>query len=276
MDSPLKYTYFPGCSLHATAKEYAISAESVCRVLGIELQELEGWNCCGATALPSLDYDSFVALNRENIEKAARAGTSLVTPCNECFKNLNDAKKTLESRGKAFDIKIRHLLQAIYEDVGLDAIARAVKKPLKGIRVASYYGCLLTRTDPEFDDIERPVKLDLLAEALGATPVPFASMMKCCGGPIFLPERKIALSMSRSILHRAEEAGVDLVQVVCPLCSMMLDLYQDQVEGGSLNIPVLYFTQLMGLSFGMTEEEIALDKNVISPEPILKRMEIVA
>lgn len=126
------------------------------------------------------------------------------------------------------------------------------------------------------DDIENPVKLDMLAEALGASPAPFPFKMKCCGGPIFLPERNVALSMSRSILQRAKEADVDLIQVICPLCSMMLDIYQDQVEGGSVNIPVLYFTQLAGLALGMTEEEVALDKNVVSPWPILKRMEAVA
>ncbi|MFQ5910998.1 MAG: CoB--CoM heterodisulfide reductase iron-sulfur subunit B family protein, partial [Thermoplasmata archaeon] len=255
---------------------YAISAENVCRAFGIQLKELEGWNCCGATALPSLDYESFVALNAENLEKAARAGTSIVTPCSECFKNLKDAKKTLASRGDAPEVKVRHLFQAIYEDVGIDAIAKVVKKPLKGIRVASYYGCLLTRTDPEFDDIERPVKLDKLAESLGATSVPFPVRMKCCGGPVFLPERDLALSMSKSILHKAKEADIDLIQVVCPLCSMMLDIYQDQVEGGSVNIPVLYFTQLMGLAFGMSGKDVALDKNAISAKPILKRMGAVA
>jgi heterodisulfide reductase subunit B len=242
----------------------------------MELQELEGWNCCGATPLPSLDYDAFVDLNAGNLEKASRAGGDLVTPCNECFKNLRDAKKTLESRGDAPEVRVRHLFQAMYEDVGVDAIKRAVKKPLEGIKVASYYGCLLTRTDPEFDDIERPVKLDYLAEALGATPVQFPFRMKCCGGPIFLPERDTALSMTKSILQNAKDMEADVIQVVCPLCSMMLDIYQDQVEGGSMDIPVLYFTQLMGLALGLTGEELALDKNVVPTGPLLKRVEAVA
>ncbi|MCJ2562889.1 MAG: CoB--CoM heterodisulfide reductase iron-sulfur subunit B family protein [Candidatus Thermoplasmatota archaeon] len=270
------YVYFPGCSLHATAKEYAISAENVCRVVGMDLQEVKGWNCCGATALPSLDYESFVVLNAGNLKKASRAGGDLVTPCSECFKNLRDTRKTLASRGDVPEVRVRHLFQAMYEDVGIEAIKRAVERPLDGIQVASYYGCLLTRTDPEFDDIERPVKLDQLSEALGATPVPFPFRMKCCGGPIFLPERDTALSMTKSILQNAKDMEADVVQVVCPLCSMMLDIYQDQVEGGSLDIPVLYFTQLIGLALGMTGDDLALDKNIVPTGPLLKRVEAVA
>jgi heterodisulfide reductase subunit B len=168
----LRYVYFPGCSLHATAKEYDISSQSACSALGIKLEEIKGWNCCGATALPSLDYDTFTELNTKNLQLAAKQGTSVVTPCNECFKNLKDTKKTLASKENAPNVEVRHLFQAIYEDVGMENLAKAVKKPLKDLKIVSYYGCLLTRTDPEFDDIERPVKLDEMAEVLGATGVP--------------------------------------------------------------------------------------------------------
>jgi heterodisulfide reductase subunit B len=268
----LKYTYFPGCSLHATAKEYDISAQSACRALGIRLEEIKGWNCCGATALPSLDYDTFTALNTKNLQLAAKQGTSVVTPCNECFKNLKDTKKTLESKGKAPNVKVRHLFQAIYEDVGMDKLAKAVRKPLKDLKVVSYYGCLLTRTDPEFDDIERPVKLDEMAEALGATALKFPGKMWCCGGPVYLPEKDIALKMTKSILDTAKSLGADVIQVICPLCSMMLDVYQDQVEGKPVDIPILYFTQLIGLALGLTKDDLGLDLNIVSTKSVMKKL----
>lgn len=276
MAEALKYVYFPGCSLHATAKEYDISSQSACRALGIELEEIKGWNCCGATALPSLDYDTFTELNAKNLQLAAKQGTSVVTPCNECFKNLKDTKKTLASKGTAPDVKVRHLFQAIYEDVGMENLAKAVTKPLKDLKVVSYYGCLLTRTDPEFDDIERPVKLNEMAEALGATPLKFPGKMWCCGGPVYLPEKEIALNMTKSILDTAKSAGADVIQVICPLCSMMLDVYQDQVEGEPVNIPILYFTQLIGLALGLKGNDLGLDLNIVSTKPVLKKLEATA
>ncbi len=272
----LRYAYFPGCSLHATAREYDISARSVCRSLGIALEEVKGWNCCGATALPSLDYDAFTELNTKNLQLAAKHGTSLVTPCNECFKNLKDTKKTLASKGKAPDVEVRHLFQAIYEDVGIEKLANAVKKPLTDLKVVSYYGCLLTRTDPEFDDIERPVKLDRLASTLGATPVKFPGRMWCCGGPVYLPEKEMALGMTKSILDTAKSLGADVIQVICPLCSMMLDVYQDQVEGEPVNIPILYFTQIIGLALGLSEDDLGLDLNIVSTQPIIKKLGAIA
>ncbi|MEE9115285.1 MAG: CoB--CoM heterodisulfide reductase iron-sulfur subunit B family protein [Thermoplasmata archaeon] len=269
----LSYVYYPGCSLHATAKEYDISSQSACRALGIKLEEIKGWNCCGATALPSLDYDTFIELNTKNLQLAAKQGTSVVTPCNECFKNLKDTKKMLASKGKAPNVGVRHLFQAIYEDVGMENLAKAVKRPLKDLKVVSYYGCLLTRTDPEFDDIERPVKLDEMAEVLGATVIKFPGKMWCCGGPVYLTEKKIALNVTKRILDMAKSLGADVIQVICPLCSMMLDVYQDQVEGEPVNIPILYFTQMIGLALGLKSDDLGLDLNIVSTKPLLKKLE---
>ncbi|MEE9223847.1 MAG: CoB--CoM heterodisulfide reductase iron-sulfur subunit B family protein [Thermoplasmata archaeon] len=273
MGEALSYVYYPGCSLHATAKEYDISSQSACRALGIKLEEIKRWNCCGATALPSLDYDTFTELNTKNLQLAAKQGTSVVTPCNECFKNLKDTKKMLDSKGKAPNVEVRHLFQAIYEDVGMENLAKAVKKPLKDLKVISYYGCLLTRTDPEFDDIERPVKLDEMAEVLGATVIKFPGKMWCCGGPVYLPEKEIALNMTKRILDTAKSLGADVIQVICPLCSMMLDVYQDQVEGDPVDIPIMYFTQLIGLALGLKADDLGLDLNIVSTKPVLKKLE---
>ena len=261
------YPYFPGCSVHSTALEYGESAIAVCRALGVSLEELPDWVCCGATPTASYSYDISLGLGVKNLEMVK--GGSLVTPCSACFKNLKGAEEHLAEQN-AKPPKVQHLFQLVYDDVGLAAVKENVKAPLKGLKVASYYGCLLTRVDPTFDSAEDPKKLDELTRALGGEPVRFAAKMKCCGGPITLSKHSRAVEMGGMILKAAKATDAHAVVTLCPMCGMMLDLYQKEALAGRKQgqIPVVYFTQLMALAFGLGAEA-ALDMNVVSTRPIM-------
>jgi len=264
------YSYFPGCSVHSMVFEYGKSGHAVCKSLGIELNEIPDWVCCGATPTASYDYDIMLGLGKKNLAKV-KAGESVVTPCSACFKNLKSAEEHLREI-KVAAPRVQHLFQMIFEDAGIFAIKGKVTKPLNGLKVASYYGCLLTRIDPSFDSAEDPKKMDELVTALGAEAVPFAYKMKCCGGPVILAKQSLAVSMAGKILQAAKESGADTVAVLCPMCGMMLDLYQKQAlkgrKGGA--IPIVYFTQLMALAFGLSDEDVALDMNFVSTKPVIE------
>ena len=264
------YSYFPGCSVHSMVVEYGRSGKAVCRSLGFELSEIPDWVCCGATPTASYDYEIMLGLGQKNLGKV-KAGESVVTPCSACFKNLKSAEEHLKENCQAAP-RVQHLFQMIYGDAGMDAIRGRVTRPLKGLKVASYYGCLLTRIDPSFDSAEDPRKMDELVTALGAEAVPFAYKMKCCGGPVVLSKQSLAVSLAGTILKAAKESGADAVVVLCPMCGMMLDLYQKEALKGRTGcaIPVVYFTQLMALAFGLKDEDVALDMNFVSTKPIIE------
>ena len=267
-----KYAFFPGCSLHMTAIEYGRSAEAACKALGVELEEIQDWVCCGATPTASYDYEISLGLGKKNLEKV-EGSDLLVTPCSACFKNLKGAELHLKKR-KSSVPQVRHLFQLVHDVIGLEKVKSKVKKPLKGLKVASYYGCLLTRVDPSFDSVENPRKMDEFTKALGGEPVQFPYKMKCCGGPIILSKHDAAVDLTKIILKSAKDAGADAVVVLCPMCGMMLDFYQKEAlgkkDGG---IPIVYFTQLMALAFGLKPTEVALDLNTVSTRPILKIVE---
>ncbi len=244
----------------------------MCKALGVELSEIEDWVCCGATPTASLNYDISLGLGETNIRKV-KADQSIVTPCSACFKNLKNAEVHLKGE-KRPAARVEHLFQMLFDEVGLDEIKSKVVKPLKGLKVVSYYGCLLTRVDPSFDSSENPVKMDRLAAALGAEPLPFAMKMKCCGGPVILSKHELSVFLAGKILKAAMDTGAHAMVVLCPMCGNMLDLYQKEAmkgqDGGS--IPVIYFTQLMALAFGMKESDTALDMNIVSTKPIVQAL----
>lgn len=263
------YSFYPGCSVHSTALEYGDSAKAVCRTLGVSLEELPDWVCCGATPTASYSYDISLALSTRNL-RMVKGGSALVTPCSACFKNLKNAEAHL-AKEKAKPPRVQHLFQLIYDDVGLGRVKENVKAPLRGLKVASYYGCLLTRVDPTFDSAEHPKKLDELTKALGGEAVRFAAKMKCCGGPITLSKHSAAVKMGGTILKAARASGAHVIVTLCPMCGTMLDLYQKEALAGGNGgpIPVVYFTQLMALSFGLGPEATALEMNVVSTRPIM-------
>ncbi len=281
----MKYAYFPGCSQESTAEEYNRSLRAVARRLGtMELEPIPDWNCCGATPAATVHPLLLYALAARNLAIAEEMGLDVVAPCAACYKNMNKASHALNDDPELLDRvnatlnghrlrhapKVRHPLDVVVHDVGLDNVP--VSRPLRGLKVASYYGCLITRPEGGFDDPERPQSMDRLMEALGAEPVDWPYKTRCCGGAIYMTTEEISFRMSADILAYAKAAGANVVAVGCPFCQLLLDLYQDRLEAlknMTFNLPVLFFTQLMGLAMGLDRSELGLEKLVVSPFALL-------
>lgn len=284
----MRYSYYPGCTLHSSTKEYDMSTKAVCEKLGIELIELEDWNCCGALGAFSYNYFLSVALPARNLALAEKKNLKLVAPCNACFHNLAKANKLIKDsedlKKKVNDVmdipydgtaEVRHLLDIIVNEVGLETVSKNVTRPLKGLRVVPYYGCLIVRPTEiaRFDDQEDPQSLDNLLKALGAEVLPYPLKVKCCGASLIVSDEELALQLTKNILETARDVGANCVAVTCPLCYTNLDAYQHVIESRYnvvLGLPVLYFTQLMGLAFGVDPKTLGLDKNMVSTDKIIE------
>ena len=284
----LTYAYYPGCTQESGSKEYDLSVRAVCERLGIELRELEDWNCCGAVHTSVTDPLLAMTLPARNLALAEEQGmTEIVTPCSGCYKNFRTASKAIQADpalrqevndalpGHTLkgDVTVKHPLYVIVNDYGLERLE--VTKPLKGLRVACYYGCVLTRPRDEFDSPEKPQAMDRLMQALGAEPVPYPAKTKCCGGAVLLSHTHIAVDLTGKVLLAAKEAGADCVALACPMCHVALDLYQSRVEralGTRLDLPVLYFTQLMALALGVERHRLGFKRHIVSPAPLLERL----
>ncbi len=295
----MKYAFYPGCAVHASAKEYGQSSKAVCKALDIELVEIPDWNCCGAIdAVYSYEPQYSLALVARNLALAEKMQTDIVTLCSACYFSLARTNKlfkenaevkskineALSSVGLSYNggVKVRHLLEVILTDVGLEKIKSKVTVPLNSLNVASYYGCLLVRPVDlaNFDDPEHPTKMDELVETLGASKVDYYSKTKCCGASLGVTDEKVMLELSKKILLDAKNSGANCVITACPLCQFNLDAKQKDIESKfnlKINLPILHFTQLVGLAFGIDIKELGLNRNVVSPQKILPKVkEIVA
>jgi heterodisulfide reductase subunit B len=284
--------YYPGCSLHSLALEYDRSSRLVCQRLGIRLQEVEDWNCCGASAAHSLDHELTMGLASRNLAIVNRMGLEkLTTPCAGCFSRLKTASLELRKKksspeemgkGDAYTERIpevTHLLQYLYEWVGPGKIAEAVIKPLKGLKLAAYYGCLITRPRAVtgFDDPEQPISMDQLLRALGAETVNWSHKAECCGGAFAASETSIVIDLGGQVLEAARQGEAEAIVVACPMCQANLDSRQQAIEQGNgilYDLPVIYFTQLMGLAFGYSISDMALRRLLVSPMPLLMRKKL--
>jgi len=293
----MKYGYYPGCSLSRSALPYDLSTKAIAGSLGLELTEVEDWNCCGATEYFALNKTAAYALVARNLALAADQDgfEDLVAPCSACFLNL---KKTDHYMGKyekigkqtnealaAGDLsyqpgslRVRHLVEVVVEDVGYEAIAEKVTNPLKGLKVAPYYGCMIVRPqfdDNGFDDPEYPKHLDELMDVLGADVVDFPLKAHCCGGHMTQISSDTAFELIRRLLHNADEYDADVIVTLCPMCQLNLDAYQSQVNrhfGTDYNLPVLYFTQMIGLALGLTPEQLGIGKEFVSASGALQKI----
>ena len=278
----MRYAYYPGCSLQTTAKEYDISTRAVFAHMGIELVDIEDWNCCGAVHAKG---KAAIRLPARNLALAEAMGLdTIVAPCSGCYRNLRRAskavaadktvrqdvnehlKKGLQLNG---DIRVLHPLYVVLYEYGLDKVKSLVTHPLKGMKIASYYGCMLTRPKDEFDSPENPKGFDELMRALGAEVVDYPLKAKCCGGALAISHADVTAKLSGNIMYSAKEHGGEVVTLGCPMCHTSLDLYQSKAEkaiGHELDLPILYFTQLMGLAMGLPKESLGLERHVVSPE----------
>jgi heterodisulfide reductase subunit B2 len=278
--------YYPGCSLEGTASEYDESTKSVAEKLGMNLIELDGWVCCGSSPGHKADPEMALRLPIENLMLAEKSGFSEVTmPCASCFNRHKAAQyeirhhdgakaKVDEALGYELqdNVQVTTLSEAIFKHVEPATLAENVEKPLEGLKVVCYYGCLLTRP-PEVTEAahpENPTDLDDLMTAMGAESIDWSYKTACCGASHSAVRPDIVLDLSKSIIDHARDAGADAMVVACPLCHLNLDARQMQMEVDE-PMPVLYFTQLMALAMGMPEKDILLKKNLVDPKPVLEK-----
>jgi heterodisulfide reductase subunit B len=284
-----RYAYYPGCSAETVSAAYHLSAVETGAKLGIEFKEIEDWNCCGATPYSNIDELLAQSLCARNLAIAEKDHLDVVAPCNACFKNLYHANAHIRTDPDlaehlnfaleaddlhyAGTVDVHHLIHVFVHDVGLDAIRKQVTHPLAGLKVAPYYGCQLVR--PERDDGMDPANpryFEELLAALGAEPVPYPYRLRCCGASLMIGNRRAALAMVRDLLRSAVQAGAQVIATACPLCQLNLECYQGDVNrefGTQYNLPILYFTQLMGLAMGISEKKLGIGTELISAQPVL-------
>jgi heterodisulfide reductase subunit B len=293
----MKYAYYPGCSLGSTAVPYDMSTKAIAEVLQLGLEEIEDWNCCGASEYMAVYKTAAYALVARNLALASNQDgfTDVVAPCSACYLNLKKTdhymatfpefgittRKALAAGGLDYapgTLKVRHLLDVVYNDIGLEAIGEKITKPLTSLRVAPYYGCLVTRPsfgDDGFDDPEYPTHLDELLDTLGANVIDFPLKAHCCGGHMTQISTDTAFELIRRLLHNAAEYEADVVVTLCPMCQLNLDAYQPQINrhfGTDFNLPILYFTQMMGLAFGIDPTVLGIGKEFVSPFAALEKV----
>lgn len=279
--------YYPGCSQSGTATEYDISSRACLTALGLEIADVPDWTCCGSTPAHTVDHHLAGALAARNLLQAEGAGFDrLITPCPSCLAALKTADahladpvykaevERLLGRPAPGPMDCQSVLQALYEQVGPEGVRAKVARPLTGLRVACYYGCLMNRPPGlmAFDDPENPVAMDALLAACGATVVDYPFKTECCGAAFGMPRLDIVQRLSARLLDMAAQVGADAIAVACPLCQMNLDLRRGQANKAASAphaLPVPYFTQLLGLALGLPEADLRLDKLVLPFAPAL-------
>ena len=288
----MKYAYYPGCSAHSTARDMHESALAVAGALGLDLIEPAGWTCCGATAAHQTDPVLAASLPTASLLKVRDMGLDMVVNCAACYNRMKVAnhevstdpamrKKVSDAVGRDYDgsVKVRHIVEVLLEDVGLDAIKNSIKQSLNGLQVACYYGCLLVRPHEvtNFDDPENPASLDRLVTAMGGISLDWPHKVECCGGGLSMSRTDVVVSLTDSIVGMAKAAGARCIAVSCPMCQINLDMRQQDIEKQTRtrhDMPVLYVTQLLGLCLGIPPDRLGLNKLMISPESVIEKIEI--
>ncbi|MBF7083889.1 CoB--CoM heterodisulfide reductase iron-sulfur subunit B family protein [Desulfallas sp. Bu1-1] len=282
----MKYSFYPGCSMEATAQANLKSIEAVAGALDLHLEEIPDWNCCGATVASGVvgDFTQQVMTAR-NLAIAEPKGYDVVVGCSSCYLSLAVTNKrfkedehfkalaneALAAGGLKYDgsLRVRQFLEVVINDAGFDRVKEKVKRPLTGLKVAGYVGCQTVRAIPyEFDDPEYPVQMDKLMEALGATAVDFPMKARCCGSSNAIAATDIVVDSALKIFQSAAGGGAQVIVTPCPMCQLNLDAYQqrvNQLHGTNFNIPVLFFTQLMAVAFDLPEDARALNYCIVSP-----------
>ena len=287
----MKYAYYPGCSLHSIAKEYDRSLRLVCEKVGIELEEVKDWICCGSTQAHATSKLLSLALPLKNLAEIEESGfKEVIIPCAACFSRFkiawheiaNEPQLAAEVQGiiehKFGDgVKVYHPLEILSNNTGLSKITHLVKKDLSRLKVVCFYGCLLTRPPKvtEFDVCEYPQSMDKILHALGISTLDWSYKTDCCGASFALTRTEIVLKLSRDILEEAKSIGADAIAVACPMCHANLDTRQKEIEEKYQTIyhlPILYFTQLMGLAFDIPAEKLLLKRHLVDTGDVLEKV----
>jgi len=286
----VNYAYYPGCSLECNAAAYDLSVRAVADLLGIKLLEIDDWNCCGATEYFSQDELTAAAVVARNLALVEPSLDQVVAPCAACFCNLAKTDKlmgenpamsakinealaagNLSYRGGR--VQVRHLLDVIYTDVGETAIRDKVVKPLTGLRVAPYYGCQVVRPIRGADCTEYPTQMDEMFTWLGAEVVDYPVKTHCCGGHMTQISEPQAFELIRRLLQSAVDYDADMILCMCPMCQLNLDAYQNRVNGQfntDFKLPIVYFTQMLGIAFGLKPKKLGFGKEITAAEPVIR------
>ena len=288
----MSHVFYPGCSLESTARDYYLSTHAVARALGLDLPELPDWTCCGSTPAHQESEALALALPAKNL--LAARGNTVAVCCAACYGRLKAANHALahdpQARARVAEVlgadydgstPVKHFLEILVREVGLPRLKARATNPLKGLRVAAYYGCLLVRPPEvtQFDDPENPRLLDDLLAAVGAEPVEWPHKTECCGASYSITDAAIVQQLSREVLAMARAAGADCIATACGMCQLNLDLRQEDIEkkyGERYQLPVFYFTQLLGLAFGLGPRELGLRSLVVDPARLLAEKGILA
>jgi heterodisulfide reductase subunit B len=300
----MKYAYYPGCSSLSSSSAYDATSRMVAEALGLQIEEIRDWNCCGATEYFSIDHLPAYALVARNLALIDPKETpQVVAPCSACYVNLKKVDENMAKYPKLNaqvnealaagnlsytpgSVKTRHLLDVICNDVGCEAVMEKVTKPLAGLTLVPYYGCYIGRPEKSFDDTENPQTLDRLLEGLGATVPDYSLKSSCCGGHMTQIGTDVALGILRRLIDLADRLGGDAMVVPCPMCQLNLDAYQSYVNsryGTNYKMPIVYFTQMMGLAMGMDPATLKFEEGVVpakamldkwqNAEPVVKKRE---
>ena len=284
----MKYAYYPGCSAHSTARDMHESAIAVARLLGIEMIEIKGWTCCGASAAHQTDRVMAAALPAANLLLSKEMGLDTVVNCAACYNRMKTSNyevssspamrsKVAEAIGKEYDgsVAVRHFVEVLLQNIGVDKLRKSFRRSLNGLKVACYYGCFLVRPHDvtRFDDPENPTSLDRLVTAMGGESLDWPHKVECCGGGLNLTRTDVVVKLSGSIIEMARMSDADCIAVACPMCQASLDLRQKDIEretGKKLDMPIVYITQLLGLCLGASVKELGLNRLMVDPDAILQ------
>jgi len=269
------------------------SAMAVARVLDIDLVEIKGWSCCGATAAHQTDRVLAASLPTANLLLAKKMGMDTIVNCAACYNRMKttnhevSSSPTMRARvadaiGQEYDgsVAVRHLVEVLLEDVGVDKLHKRFKQSLNGLKVACYYGCLLVRPHEvtHFDDPENPTSLDRLVTAMGGESLDWPHKVECCGGGLNLTRTDIVIKLSSSVIDMAEASGANCIAVACPMCQSSLDLRQIDIKmetGKQYDMPIVYITQLLGLCLGIPQKELGLKRLMVEPSTILQAVKSI-
>jgi heterodisulfide reductase subunit B2 len=284
----MKYAYYPGCSAESTARDQYMSVNEVAKALNIELIQPKGWVCCGSTPAHHTNKILSIALPAANLLKAQKMGLDMVVFCAACYNRMKVAnheilnnpevrKEVSVALGEDYDgtVNVHHFVEILIKDFGISKLKKSFTHSLNGLKVASYYGCLLVRPREvtNFDDPENPMLIDNLINAMGGESVEWPHKVECCGGGFALTRTDIVVDLSNSVLGMAQSSGAQCLAVACPMCQINLDMRQSDIKktkGNDFNLPIIYISQLLGLCLGISPKRLGMDKCVVSPKPVIE------
>ncbi|MCK8604255.1 CoB--CoM heterodisulfide reductase iron-sulfur subunit B family protein [Desulfoferrobacter suflitae] len=277
----IQMAYYPGCALQSMSWDYRESIKQVAAALGLQLVEVEEWTCCGATAAHSLDERMSVMLPARNIAGAEALGLDMAVACPMCFKRLALSRKMLQEKRVddpwllKLDRNIFDLARFLASEKMLEKIRDQVRRPLAALQVVCYYGCQVVRPPKitGYTDYENPRHLDLLAAAAGATAIDWSYKATCCGASMGIPKKTIGLTLVAKLLSAAHAAGAQAIVVCCPLCHSNLDLLQPELRAQNSwdwELPILYYTELLGIAFRLRSIDAGLASHLVDPRPFIE------